>query len=102
MGPKRFLPERKSYSGLEKFVAGRGINWDEWDEDKHAQEIETEFQRIINVVKNPEEAREGEDEQVARIEQAWKAQAAGYQWPKTNAAWDRKVLLVDMDDRNMV
>ena len=98
MGPKRFLPERKSYSGLEKFVAGRGINWDEWDEDKHAQEIETEFHRILHVVKFPE-AAEDEAAVAADIKRVWQAHAGGFAWPNSNASWEKKVLLVDLWNR---
>ena len=57
MGPKR-LPDRRSFSGLEKFVARRGINWDEWNEEDHAQEVEAEFHRILHVVKYPEAAED--------------------------------------------
>ena len=98
MGPKRFLPERKSYSGLEKFVAGRGINWDEWDEDKHAQEVETEFHRILHVVKFPE-AAEDEAAQAADMKRVWHAHAGGFAWPNSNASWEKKVLLVDLWNR---
>ena len=98
MGPKRFLPERKSYSGLEKFVAGRGINWDEWDEDKHAQEVETEFHRILHVVKFPE-AAEDEAAQAADMKRVWHAHAGGFAWPNSNASWEKKVLLVDLWSR---
>ena len=96
MPPKRALPDRRSFSGIERFVEGCGVSWDDYIEDEHAEHVEREFTRIMELVSAGAEAAPTHDAEITgSIVEKWLDAGHGG-FPTLRASWVNKVKLIDL------